>query len=276
MLISQFHFYSLGIVAVNKPLDTDVVEVTPVEKLTMLDGEINDHEKQVELQSKMHDGSAYNTKTIQTATIKCRWLPMGSNRITSPDVRRGEQVAIYRFGDSDKYFWASLEYEKRLRKLETVLIGISATKEESDIGKPDSMYYMEFSTHRKLIHMHTSKKNGEPFAYDVQLNTGEGYLLITDDVGNLINLDSKNTYIEITNADGSTIHLDKRDIKMSAPGHMYFEAQSFNINSSTYIQNNLNINGYTKTNGIGTNSAIVSPGLSLGSQSAEPLIINQM
>lgn len=267
MQVSKFTPYSLGIVAVNKPLKTDIVEVTPVEHLTMLDGELNDHIKEVQLSSNNFDGSSYETLTKQSATLKCRWLPNGSNRITSPDVRRGEQVMIWKFGDADRYYWSSLEYEKKLRKLETVVFGISATKDEDDIGTPDSMYYLEISSHKKLIHFHTSKANDEPFAYDLQLNTKDGYLLFTDDVGNLINLDSENTYIELTNEDGTTVQLDKKNLLLDAPDYVDIKAgkelslespKNF-INGSFGVKGAMSVSGMLSASGVQSSAPLLAP-----------------
>lgn len=273
MQVSKFVQHSIGIVAVNKPLKTDVVEVTPVEYLTMIDGEINDHFEEINLKSKNFDDTNYETGTKQSTTLKCRWLPNSSNRVTSPDVRRGEQVMIWRFGDSDKFYWSSLEYEKKLRKLETIVFGISATKDEDDIGTPDSMYYLEVSSHRKLIHFHTSKANDEPFGYDLQLNTEKGYLLLTDDVGNLVNIDSEKTYIEITNADKATVQLDKKNILIDAPDYVdikagkevkidspkSFMSGQFSAGGKTSITGNLSVQSLTST------GPLLAPGHPLGS-----------
>lgn len=273
MQVSKFVPWSLGIIAVNKPLNTDIVEVTPVEMFTMLDGEINDHIKEESLSSVNFDGSSYQTQTNQTATVKARWLPNGSNRITSPDVRRGEQVMIWKFGDADKYYWSSLEYEKKLRKLETILFGISATKDENDPGTPESMYYLEVSSHKKLIHLHTSKANGEPFIYDMQFNLEEGYFLMQDDVGNLINLDSKNTYIEITNADKSTVQLNKRDILIDAPDYIDIVAgKQVTVDTPTTIvtrdigvQGKASVDGTVSADGVKSTKAVVAPSHPRGS-----------
>lgn len=271
--ISKFVFYSLGTVAVNKPLDTDIVEVTPIEQTTMLNGEINDHQVQSNKKAINADGSAYETVTTQSVTLKCRWMPMGSNRLTSPDVRRGEQVVIMRFGDSDKYYWASTEYEKKLRKLETVVWGISATKDEGDIGTPESMYYMEWSSHKKIIHIHTSNANGEPFKYDIQLNTKDGYLLITDDVGNLINLDSTNTRLEFTNADSTTLQLDKKNIYGFAPDNIKFVAgKRFDVvspkskfSADVGVMGQFSVHAMTYLSGCQSRGGFVAPGYGLGS-----------
>ena len=272
MNVSKFIQYSLGIVAINKPLSSDIIEVTPVEYLTMLDGEINDHVTEVDLKSKNYDGSEYETKTKQTITLKARWMPMGSNRITSPDVRRGEQVMIWRYGDSDRFYWSSLEYQKRLRKLETIIFGISATKDEDDNGNPDSMYYLEISSHRKIIHFHTSKKNDEPYAYDLQLNTADGYLLFQDDVGNLINLNSKDTYIEITNADKSTIQLDKRNILADAPDfvdivagkQVTIETPMTRVTQNMGVNGKASVDGTLSANGMKSTKPVTSPDFNLG------------
>lgn len=271
--LSQFHFYSLGTVAVNKPLNVDIIEVTPSEHTGMLNGEILDHQVQESRKSTNADGSAYETNTTQSATIKCRWMPFGSNRLTSPDVRRGEQVVIMRFGDKNEFYWVSTEYEKKLRKLETVVYGISATRDENDIGNPDSMYYIEISSHRKLIHLHTSNKNGEPFVYDLQLNTGDGYFLLTDDVNNLINLDSKNTRIELTNSDSSTVQIDKKNIYGYAPDNIKFVAgKRFDVvapkskfSNDVGVMGRFSVEQMTFLSGCRSRGGFIAPGYGIGS-----------
>lgn len=286
--LSMLHKHSQGIVAVNKPLDTDIVEITPIEDLNMIDGDITDNLEKKEKKGKDYYGGSFESSVDMSITIKARWLPLGgSNRLTPPDVRRGEEVMIYRFGDSEQFYWTTLEYARKLRKLETVVLGISATKDEGAEGTPENMYYIEFSTHKKLIHMHTSKANDEPFMYDIQLNTEEGYLLITDDIGNLINLDSKNVRIELTNSDKTTLQLDKKNMYGYAPDNITFKSgKSFNIETdkintkasvttnnvpttrftgSVGTKGNLSVNGRAWVSGLGSNSGLIAPGYGLGS-----------
>jgi len=219
MKVSQLKPYSIGIVAENKPLNSKMVDVVPSEDVPFVNGELNSDTKNDTVDSSDQAGSSYQVSLTSANVVKAEWLPMGgSNRVTAPDVRRGETVVLYRFADVDKFYWITLKDDMNLRKLETVIYAFSATQDESstEVG-PDTYYYLEVSTHRKLIHFHTTKANKEPFGYDIQINTAEGFIKFQDDAGNFIILDSKEKQIAAKNTDGSYIDLNKKNLTISVP-----------------------------------------------------------
>lgn len=229
--LSKLRIYSLGIVAKNKPLDTYDIEVTPVEDINMANGEITDHGVEQQSKGKDANGGSYETKVQSSNTVIAKWMPVGSpNQYTAPDVRRGERVAIYQFGDSDQYFWVTMQQDLRLRKLETVIYAFSGTQKENDGVSADTHYFLEVSTHKKLVHFHTSKANGEPFAYDLQFNTEKGYFIVQDDIGNIITLDSKERRIEFINTDGTHQDMDKRNFTVTVPDNT-----TINTGKNTHI-----------------------------------------
>lgn len=243
---SKLHIYSLGIVAANKELSSKFIEVTPIEALMMLDGEISDNLQQVRSKGRSASGNTYEDSIDTTASIQAEWLPIGiTNRVTPPDVRRGEHVVLYKFGDVDKYYWTTLLYDMRLRKLETAIWAFSNTRNESTDGTADTTYFLEVSTHKKLVHLHTSVSDGEPFTYDIQLNTKDGVFTFQDDIGNYIQLDSKNVRIEVKNADGSWIDMNRKTINIYAPQDINLRADN-NINISA--GNNINSDAGTDIN----------------------------
>lgn len=226
MRVSKLHIHSLGIVAVNKPLDTHDIEVAPIEDLPFLDGELTDNAETTKLKGTNAAGGSYATTAITSATLTATWMPFGSNRKTAPDVRRGEKVLLWRFADEDKFYWSEFTYQPKLRKLETVVFMISATRTESDPGTPQSTYYLEVSSHTKTITLHTSKADGEPFTYDLQINAKDGNWTFTDDIGNFITVDSLNRRIELQNTDGSHIDMDRKDIRIYAPNNIELRADN--------------------------------------------------
>lgn len=216
--ISKLRFLSMGIVAINKPLKTKIIEVSLAEELFMLDGELTDNVEKWKTKSYEADNkTVYEEEIEATVTVKATWLPMGSNRVTAPDVRRGEVVSIYQMGDTDKYYWTSLKYDMRLRKLETVIFAISGTRVEPDEGTSDNTYFVEWSTHAKHIRLHTSKADGEPFAYDIEINTKDGSMTFQDDAGNYIFMDSANNRLELKNGDGSWFDMDRKNVTVTVP-----------------------------------------------------------
>jgi hypothetical protein len=207
----------MGIVAQNKPLKTDVIDATPIEELTMLNGEITSNSVDYKAKGKTSNDRAYTSSVKSSVTIKAKWLPIGSsNRLTPPDVRRGESVMIYQFGDSDKYYWTTLKQDCNLRRLETVVYAFSGTTNEADSLNADNSYYLEISTHRKLVTFHTSNKNGEPYTYNVQIDTGNGSVTITDDIGNEFILNSKESRVKLKNSSDSIIDVFKDSIIMKS------------------------------------------------------------
>ena len=230
LTVSKLRFYSIGIAAQNKPLSTDILEVTPTEELTMLEGEITANQVDYKAKGVDSNGRAYNSSVTNKVSMKAQWLPIGSsNRLTSPDVRRGESVMIYQFADADKYYWCTLKQDSHLRRLETVIFAFSGTSSEVDKLTPDNSYFLEISTHRKSVTFHTSKVNGEPFSYDVQINTKDGSITIADDAGNEFLLDSKASRLFMKNTDNSSIDVNKQNIIMSADTSIQIKTKTFNV-----------------------------------------------
>lgn len=232
--LSKMRFYSIGIVAENKKLSSNEIEVTPIEELPFLDGELNSKGTEYKGSAQDVSGRHYETKVSTHVTIKAVWLRFGdANRLTSPDVRRGEAVMIFQFGDADKYYWITLKQDSNLRKLETVVWAISATRDEKAATDADHSYYLEMSSHTKMVHFHTSKADGEPFAYDIQINTKVGAILITDDAGNFISLDSSERRLEMKNSDGSHIDMDKTNLTITTTDSITMNTDKLTVKTNT-------------------------------------------
>ena len=264
-IASQLKIYSLGIVAANKLLDSKLIEVIVLEDSPMINGEITDHVERYVSKANDSTGAPYALDIHTTNSIQAEWLPINSsNRITAPDVRRGETVVIYRFSDVDKYYWSTLKDDMHLRKLETVVFAISGTKDEGAKCTSENTYFIEFSTHKKIIHIHTSTTNGEPYGYDIQLNAGEGFLTIKDDKGNFIQMDSSENQISLVNADGSLIDVNKTNIVMDSINSVTIKSKTVSITST-----DLKITANTVHNGnIQLNGNIASASGSSGTGSA--------
>lgn len=228
--LSKFRFYSIGIVAANKALSSDVIEVTPIEELSMLDGEIDGIDLNVGSKGTNAAGESYETNVATNMAIQATWLKLScSNRLTSPDVRRGAQVVIYQFGDSDKYYWTTLLDDSKLRKLETVIWGISATTSEGATPAPDNMYYFEISSHSKLVTFHTSQANGEQWGYDIQINAEKGYVVIEDTAGNFFKLDSAATSLTLKNVNGSVVDITKDICTITTPAEVNITTKRYTL-----------------------------------------------
>jgi len=236
--ISKLRFYSIGIVAANKRLKSKEIEVHPTEELPMMDGELDDQRETHQAAGEDSSGQSYQSNVKMANSIKATWLPFGSSqRITAPDVRRGESVMIYQFGDADKYYWVTLKQDNHLRRLETVIWAFSATKQEISQLSAENSYFLEVSTHTKTVTFHTSQADGEPFGYDIQINAKEGRIEIRDTAGNLILMDSRNTQLRMENSVGAFLDITKQIATLTTADKITLNTQSMVLNNTTTTVN---------------------------------------
>lgn len=230
---SKLRFYSVGIVAQNKTLNSRVIQVTPTEETPFIDGEVTATQTTNTTTGTDASGATYTASANSSAAIQATWLQFGaSNRITAPDVRRGEKVMIFQYADADKYYWTEMLHGQPLRRLETVIYSFSASRVEDDPVDATTQYFLEVSTHTKQITLHTCKADGEPFGYDIQLDTKVGKLLITDDTGNYIHLNSAERRIELYNTDGSHYDMLKDNLTVTIPNTTKFVTKDFLVEAS--------------------------------------------
>lgn len=226
MKASMFRCVAQGIVAMNKELGSKEVEITAIEWRPMLDGELASNPTSVEFTSKDKSGNVSQGQMLTDLTITATWLPDGSNRMTAPDVRRGERVQIYATQGEDKYYWKPMGLDDNLRKKETIVIAISNTSDESDTElKPENTYWIEFSTHSKKLAFSSSKSDGEAFLYECYFDMAGGEFNLTDDAGNFIYLNSAEKTIHLQNTDGTFVKVDKKDISIYAPRDILGKAE---------------------------------------------------
>jgi hypothetical protein len=197
---SKLKLYSLGIVVQTKPDDTDIIKVVPIEEYSYVDGKLSEHKEEFKADYKDMAGTIKKASAESSVIIEARWFPFAhSNRITSPDVVVNETVIIFSYADTDKYYWTTIYREPKLRRLERVLYAFSnlATGITKRAFDKLSSYWYEVSTKDKHIWLKTTKSDGEPFEYDVKIDTRKGYVEVKDDVGNYYVLDSPSNTITI-------------------------------------------------------------------------------
>lgn len=205
---STLEFYSIGIVAVNKPRNSDFIEVTPIETVLTADTLLKNFVTDYHVGMPDHQGVIRNDLLAGGAVLNARWIPLSnSNRMTAPDVIRGETVMIFRLEETEDYYWTTLFREPGIRRLETVNHMYGNIPSGLVPFDKTTSYWAEVSTHDKYVHVHTSKNDGEPFEYDIKLDTAIGKLTITDHVGNHIVLDSANDLIQLVTIAGCQFEL---------------------------------------------------------------------
>lgn len=190
---SNFKFYSLGIVAVDKPTTFFEITVMPLEHIVDQQGDINDT-SDYKSNTTNHKNTPYKVETKVSNVLKAKWIPLSSsNRLSAPDVIKGETVMIYTYADTNEYYWTTVFNEPEIRRLEKVLYGFSnlSSGARAEAFDRTTSYWAEVDTLNKYIKIHTSDNDGEFTTYDIFINTKEGSITIEDGVGNFLKHDSK-------------------------------------------------------------------------------------
>lgn len=228
---SSWKFYSFGIVAAAKERGSDLITVTPIEEISMGQGLLNDVKVEYKVSVPDRQGVKRSESVEGDAKVVAKWTAFGqSNRMTPPDVQPSETVMLFRVADTDEYFWTSMMREPGLRRLETVCMMYGNIPSGLTPFDKDTSYWSEWSTHDKHVHIHTSNNDGEPFEYDIKIDTAAGTILIDDNAGNNIFLESSPSKLTInTNED---VEINTKRIKFNASESIEFNTPKYTLNAS--------------------------------------------
>ncbi len=268
---SDLVFYSLGIVVEDKKIGTDYAILTPIEQLSTAEGKLNKTET---------IATPQGAQLKKRNTIIAKWIQDGdTNRITSPNVYKNETVKIFRFADTDKYYWTTVFHEPLIRRLEEVTYAYSNKKAPLEQYDANSSYYITYSTLNKFIHLHTSTNDGELAGYDVFINTKTGEISVTDTHNNQIYWKSVSKKLIIQNFNefdinilkiinvqiGKTLNINVgNNTSFTCPQVVINANQNVIVNTPTYTLNgNLNVNGNIQARNINANS-VNAPNGSVG------------
>lgn len=223
--ISAFRPIAIGVVSKNKKRKSVEIVATPIERLPYVDGELVGNVETQEYSASGKDGAESAGVAFVSNDLPCTWLPE-SNRLTAPDVRRGERVIIYQYSENDKYYWRDIG-DNHLRRLETVVYAINANPSlEQDGTDPSNLYFLEISSHSKTITLQTSKKNGEYCTYALQFDLANGKVVLEDDLKNHFVFNSKDTLMQFKNRLNTRFELNKQDITAYAPKNITMTAEN--------------------------------------------------
>ena len=251
---SKFYLYTIGEAASDKPLGSYTLEVFPSEMLpntTVDPSSIDSTPKTV----KDSNGSISSVVVNKSRTISCEWLPIGdSNRTTPPDVTAGEKVFVYRYGDTDLYFWTTAYFEIDLRKHESVTWLYSNKPEKSNLQTATiNAYRFVVDTLNKFLELFTNNNDGEYTTYNLSINTKDGVITIIDGKSNVFCLESQtdtltiNLQNELNIVTTNKVNVLSKEINIKAGGDINIEAGgNIKVNSGSNLDVTIGAN-YTST-----------------------------
>lgn len=247
--VSELKIYSLGIVVENKPVGSDIIIVSPIEKLNISEnGLIKDSKTDRKGTMADMDGSSIHKEVFSANYIHAKWLPISnSNRMTAPDVIANETVLLFKFADIAEYFWTTLFREPSIRRQETVLYAWGNLPGGMTAWDKKTSYWLEVSTIDKHLILRTSKNDGEFTGYTFTINTKAGNVKLEDDLGNYYLLDSPTNTATVNTLDKINF-ISKNEINLTT--------KVVNINMKS-----MNVNGETLTEGLSNNKTVNSPNI---------------
>lgn len=216
--------WTIGVVVKDKGRFTRMVKVYPFSALPYFEGDLDDSVIGMIKKGVDANGREYSVNLKAGAHITAEWIGSG-NRWTSPSVVKGEQVKLWRVGDSDIWYWDQLGRDDRLRRTETIVFGMpSISGENSQSHNMDNCWTLTVSSDDKHITLKTTTANNEFCKYTAQFDLKEGFATILDDLGNVFRFDSKNTVLTMINADGTIMELNKKDARLHADNNIDIDA----------------------------------------------------
>lgn len=293
---SQWKLYSLGVAAEAKVNGYDWnLEVFASEISQFADGGITNRGQRQETRGVDSSGVEYASSEVTSSTINAVWRSGGeSNRRTCPNVEAGEEVIIYTYADTGKFFWEPRNTNSHARKVETACYAYAAdpSGDENTQRTPENSYIFEVSAHKKIITLSTSDKNNEMAKFTFQLNGGEGYATLQDDNNQEITINPVENRISMINAEDVEVHLIGQNLIVNVPadethtvegnedhnvsgnftiivnGAAYIKAETATIESGlntmvgpTKIDGPLEVSGPAKMNGITSPVNITAPNI---------------
>lgn len=276
----------VGFVTLDKETDTDMAMVYCPLLFPKADGETKTTVEEEETVSQSPTGDLKYSKNLKGTGIPCKWLPINTNRATSPDVREGSKVIVYKFAGQNTYRWTYFGLDGSLR-LETIIWAFSASNniDENTPLTTDNFYILFLSTHQKKVQLLTGRGNGERVGYAITLDTDKSMWGISDTEENIISLNSLEHAFSFINQENSYLNIEKKNIDMACAGQMLLsaneriimkadqiaiEATNINIKGETVHQGNITVNGSLNVNGeikatgtINSDADVIAGGISV-------------
>lgn len=226
---SLWKLYCIGTVLENKPLTTNNIIFAPLESQPGTSGAPNSSPKELKFKSKDADGNEFETKATVDSGTEAEWFPEG-NRVTAPDVVRGEEVYIYRYADTDRYFWREKGDKRHLRRGETQRWMFSANTKQGGDNKQDdtNCIVLEISGHRNLVTLTTPKgKNKDDVSFIVSIDGQNKKAALGDSTGNEFTINNPEKEVGMKNSKGCFYYIANENINVFCLGNYVQKCKNY-------------------------------------------------
>lgn len=229
----------IGIVAENSIIGSEnEIVVVPIEEIPNVKGKLESIPHEIQTSGVDKNGVSYQDNIITTSTVTALWGGGEANRITAPQLRKGDRVELFQQDGQNTYYWRVLNQQMNNRHRESVVFAYAAKSKdtEKDIVKSDhtNCYTHTVDATMQQIEFRMSMDNGEKCAWLFQMDANHGVLTLTDQFGNVIDIDHVKTTIRLENRDKSQVILNKKTINIIAPDTINIKAgDTINMQAKT-------------------------------------------
>lgn len=236
--------YCLGIVVADKPFGVDDILVWPSGKLTMTTGDPMASDSVNKVSYTDSFGVSQTETSNESQHQQASWLRGDAEHLwTSPMVRAGESVQLYRYRDTGNIYWKTIYREPALRKSERIIFGASNVNPGDTISVDlDSLYYIDFDTLSKVLTIRTTTSGGEAFGYKLTMSGKDSFMSMTDTVGNQMGIESQANRVFMQDAVGGLIETIAGVVNLKAPGGYNIDASKINVKGPTTFEDNVTFN----------------------------------
>lgn len=222
--MSKFTLFSIGYVAVDKEPDSPYARIIPIETTPQLDGILEDGNITIQFEGIDEEGDPIVGELNSSNAIVPKWIGSDSQRMTPPNLVKGEVVNIYKYGDTDRYYWAARNIKAHLRDQEHVVFLVAAKKDNDRAYLTlENAYSFVLSSRNKVIQLRMTTDNGEVAGYTTLFDGANGIGTIRDTCGQEITIESLKNRITLGNKQGTRLHLDKENFLITHKGDYHEE-----------------------------------------------------
>ena len=187
---------------------------------------------------KLSYGQGNRTEVTRTNVITARFSDSRSNQPYRPALKKGNRVIVWRYSDSDEWYWHPDDRDKSAKTTDRHRTQVPAkAKLDNEPLTDDNTYFIEANSEEGHVTIKTSSVNGEKYRYTITITTkGDGSQGISiGDGQNTLSINSDGQRVSMTNSENSSISLIGQNIKISCEGSVHIDAKEHIRTMSSYF-----------------------------------------
>lgn len=202
-----------GKVIEHKKLGSNDIEVIPFDEQPHQQGALVADIEQSTATGTDARGATYSSTMSTSKAITATWKGNGDNRVTAPDVRRGEWVELFEYHDTQKVYWQAISGDHSKRRKEKVTYRFSMTDDEStDESTDENSITVDHDGDQGMTTIKVPSVDGKaPVTFQMNSKQGTACMLVGE--GNFVQIEEDGDTITSQNAAGSYAILEGDNIR---------------------------------------------------------------